>query len=251
MRKIFLTVAVLSLLLTACGQTIPAPATNDQPADTEVDATETSVAPTNTPEPTATPKPTRTPRPTSTPVPTKDPDPVIVTGNGGDVVDAENPYDVAIVHITGNSAGRHFSVKNYGEDNEEYDLLVNTTDPYDGYRLLDSMEDEHTVRFQIEGQGEWTIEIFPLYEGNEIGVPGTYQGNGDDVLIIRGQEPDTAKIVGNADGRYFGVFAYTKNERDLLINTTDPYDGKVLLPPGTLLIEVKAKGDWYIETFAK
>ena len=48
------------------------------------------------------------------------------------VVDFENPFPAAQVHITGNPAGRHFAVKGHDVSKVDYELLVNTTDPYEG-----------------------------------------------------------------------------------------------------------------------
>jgi hypothetical protein len=151
---------------------------------------------TNTPEPTLTFTPTFTPEPTltftpeATPTPeptsTQEPEPITLSGSGDDVVDFENPFDIAIVKITGNSAGRYFGVKNYGSDGTNYNLLVNTTDPYEGIRPLDFYDSEHTTRFEITAVGEWTIEILPITEARTLSVPGEIEGFGDEVVIING-----------------------------------------------------------------
>jgi hypothetical protein len=224
-----------------------------KPTDT-VEASETPEPteppePTNTPEPTDTPQPTDTPAPTFTPTiapsPTPLPDPIVLTGTGDSVVDFDNPFSVAIVHVTGNAASRYFGVTTYDANGNQIDLLVNTTDPYDGVRPLDFRDDEHTTRFEVSADGDWVIEIKHLFEARKLDVPGTITGSGDDVFLLLGAAPDTATIIGNAEGRYFGVFAYGE-EIDLLVNTTDPYEGTVIVDPNTLVIEVKAEGEWEI-----
>ena len=64
------------------------------------------------------------------------------------------------------------------------------------------------------------------------------------MFIIAGT-PDTAHIVGNADGRYFGVIGYGEHY-DLLVNTTDPYDGRVIVGSQITIVEVSAEGNWEI-----
>jgi hypothetical protein len=233
----------------------------EEPATTQVAA---EVEPTNTPEPTDTPTPTNTPAPTDTPgptntpvptnTPTPTPEPIILTGDGDSVVDVDQSFGGALVHITGNAAGRHFAVTNYDSDGNSVGLLVNTTDAYDGVRPLDFMADEHTTRFEISATGPWTIEILPLateyIEPYIVTVPGEFEGTGDGVIFLTGGTPDLASIVGNQSSRHFGVFGYNGG-RDLLVNTTDPYEGSVMLDADTVAIEVMAVGPWSITVSEK
>lgn len=257
-RKNPLLIAItLSLMVTvsACGGATPEPTATPAPTDTP-SPTDTPT-PTDTPIPTdtPTPKPTDTPTPTDTPMPTATPTPVpevqTYSGTGDSVVDVETHVGPAIVHVVGNASGRYFAVENYGPNNTKMDLLVNTTAPYDGYHPLDWRDDEETTRFSVEAVGQWTIEIIPFAPIPEVGehvieVPGTYEGKGDDVIILAGETPDLAKISGNNGDRYFSVEGYTDGY-DLLVNTTEPYDGIVLLNPDTWAFEVTASGPWTIE----
>lgn len=206
---------------------------------------------TNTPEPTATPAPpTPTPEPTATPAPptpTPLPEPKSYSGSGSDVVAIEKPGGsdgAVIVHVTGNAESRYFGVTGFDDAGQQTDLLVNTTDQYDGITLLDAWKGQTTTRLQVTAEGDWTIEIRPLEMAQRAAVPGATSGTGDNVLMLEGK-PDTAHIVGNADGRYFGVIGHGKLW-DLLVNTTDPYDGRVIVNTSTVVIEVKAIGDWQI-----
>lgn len=207
--------------------------------------------PTNTPKPTNTPSPTKTSRPTNTPLPpTTTPEPIYISGSGDSIVDVNNNFYYAIIHIKGNAASRFFAVSNYGADGELIDLLVNETDPYDGVRPLDFLEGEHTTRFEVQAVGEWEIEILPISSARTLKVPGTIQGTGDDVIVLTGENPDIANIKGNAEGRFFAVTSYGVGV-DLLVNTTDPYDGTVLVNPDASILEVNATGEWSIEIITK
>ena len=227
----------------------PAPTSTETPLPTSTSTPANTPTLTNTPEPTNTPTPTNTPAPTNTPKPTSTPTPlptpIILTGTGDSIVDVDRPMSPALVRIEGNASSRHFSVINYGSNGERIDLLVNTTSPYQGVRPLDFLADEHTTRFEVSASGAWTIEIIPLSNIEFVDVPGEISGTGDYVFGLRGN-PDTAAIQGNSTSNFFAVISYG-NQRNLLVNTTDPYEGVVIVPSGTLIIEVQASADWVID----
>jgi len=255
-QKIILISIIISIfLLTACNNAPSQSAietaifqtqqAEDVPSDGE---SQQSV---NTPPPTRTKSPTNTPAPTNTPLPpTPIPKPIVLTGTGDSIEDFDNYFDFAIVHIVGNSSGRYFGVTSYGADGEQIDMLVNTTDPYDGIKPLDFRDGEHTTRFEVKSNGEWTIEIFPISYARILTVPGSIEGSGDDVFFLDGSKPDLAKITGNNESRYFGVYSYGSYS-DLLVNTTDVYSGTVIVDGDTVAIEVNAQGEWSIEISSK
>lgn len=75
-------------------------------------------------------------------------------------------------------------------------------------------------------------------------MPGEISGNGPYVFALTGS-PSQATINGNAAERHFAVFAYGSS-RELLVNTTDAYDGTVRVASDTIIIEIKADGEWTI-----
>lgn len=226
----------------------PVPSNTPRPSNTP--------APTDTPEPsntptiTLTPSRTSTPRPTSTPTdtptPTASPTPFVLSGSGDAVVDIEKSDEPALVHIVGNAASAHFAVINHGVDGERIGLLVNTTEPYDGILPLDFLDNEQTGRFEVTAAGAWTIEILPLTAMRQVEVPGEIEGTGDDVIGLAGGTPDTAVITGNAASSHFAVKGYGGSGIDLLVNTTDPYEGTVILDSETFIMEITAVGPWTI-----
>ena len=74
-----------------------------------------------------------------------------------------------------------------------------------------------------------------------------FTGSGDDIidLDVTGYYY-VFHITGNAEGNYFAVITYDGYGMydDLLVNTTDPYSGKVKLGKDTTIVAVKASGDW-------
>ena len=265
MKRLVYILIILALLITAaCGSsaepTATAPAPTDPPRPTETPAPTVTLEPTATPEPTDTPAPTATPEPTNTPMatatatatpePPATPEPLVLSGSGDSIVDVERPDTPALIHITGNDAGQHFAVMSYDSEGERIELLVNVTDPYDGICPLDFMSGEHTTRLEISATGEWRVEILPLTAARTLTVPGSIEGEGDDVLWLVGATPDLATIVGNAGGHYFGAWAYGDG-RDMLVNTTDPYEGTVILSSDATLLALQATGAWNVTVTGK
>lgn len=221
-------------------------------------------APTNTTPPPTPSGPTETTVPTNTPAPTNTlpppPDPHHFDGIGDSVIDLniflEGWDGTAIAHIIGNPNAAHFAVTSYDANGEYVDLLVNTVDPYDGYRPVNFIEGENVIRFQIESEGSWAISLYPLAEQyiHLLEFPGVYSGSGDDVIFLKGDTPDLAIISGNAESGNFIVTSYdisNNGSRNLLVNTIEPYEGTVILTPTTIAFEIQAPGAWTIEVTEK
>lgn len=216
-----------------------------------IEITSTTVptsTPTETQEPTNTPKPTNTPLPATAqkeiPSPTPPFEPIIFTGTGDDVIDFPSEFVVTLARITGNANSQHFAVKSFDFWGDPIDLLVNTLDPYEGTHLLGYV-DLYPHRFEVTATGEWKIEILSIVDAIQLDTPGLIEGVGDDVIVVT-FEPDLAHIIGNEQAQHFAVKSYGPS-RDLLVNTTDPYDGTVILDEITLFITFTATGPWSIE----
>jgi len=233
---------------TATETPLPTDAPTITPTPSNTPTPSITPTPSETPLPTETPAPTDTRTPTETPTPTSTPTPLFsVNGVGDSVVDVETSGEAVLAHIIGNSGGRHFAVSNLDTSGNQIDLLVNTTDPYEGLLPLDFSTNDHTTRFEISARGPWTIELLPLTSVRRLNVPGVIEGLGDDVIALEGGTPVLAHIVGNAAERHFAVFSYSSGGRDLLVNTTDSYDGQVILDSDTFLLEITGTGPWSIE----
>jgi hypothetical protein len=207
-----------------------------------ISLTETA-KPTETPIPTQTSEPTKTKAPTLTP--TQPPAPQTFQGSGDDVVEVM-PVGPAILDIT-YSGGSNFIVQNFDANGNQIGLLVNSIGSYKGRLELDFKDGEMTSMIQIQSSGDWTMTITPLQPDvlQSINNPGTYQGSGDDVILVIG---DPKKATFNRQGESnFIVFAYG-NSVSLLVNEIGPYTGTVLIPNGTFILVVKSSGEWTVET---
>ena len=245
MKRLIIIILVI-ILLTGCLSKLPEMPTQDIKAiGTQIAATMIAGA-VQTQQAMATPtkEPTNTPIPT----PTKAPEPILLSGNGSDVVDVEISYDLAIAHVKGNQQSRYFSIKSYDKNGAYIDLLVNTTDSYDGIVPV-NFNGEKITRFAIAASGKWSMDILPLSSARTFSIPGKIDGTGTDVVIITGGIPDMAKITGNKQSRYFGVKGFNINGEyiDLLVNTTDPYEGKVILNGEISVLVIASEGTWTID----
>lgn len=180
-------------------------------------------------------------------------DPITISGQGDSIEQFDGVGEAAIAHITGNSSSRHFAVKAYDAHQNYLDLLVNTTDAYDGIVLLDA----DTAEFEISATGAWEIEIRPLVNARSVGVNdsieitdynGAISGKNDEIiLVVSDQDSTLVTINGNSQSRHFAVKGYGDSDYDLMVNTTDVYEGTVRLPKGQFVVlEITAVGEWEI-----
>lgn len=172
------------------------------------------------------------------------------SGTGDDVVEISKPSDglPALLMVSGNREGRHFAVIARDESGSRLGALVNTTEPYIGIVPIDLPPTSSSSLLEVSATGSWQIQIYPIGAAQQVTVPGTFEGEGDNVLWIEG-DPSRATIQGNADSRHFAVIAYDGNGTPLgaQVNTTDPYAGTVIIPGQTLLLQVSAVGSWSID----
>lgn len=183
----------------------------------------------------------------SEPEPEPEPEPIpeaiVYEGTGDSVIKIEKTEDGPVVlFIKGNGEGRHFAVKGYDDDDDPTELFVNTTDPYEGITLDPGGT---TKMLEITGKGTWSIESRSIRSMRVVESPGSIEGIGNEVLLVEGN-PSLAHIKGNSGERHFAVKSYNPS-RDLLVNTTDAYEGTTRVEKAVFILEITAIGDWSIE----
>ncbi len=80
----------------------------------------------------------------------------------------------------------------------------------------------------------------------------SYSGSGDDVVVGLNTTGYSFLKATNAGNHHFSIWAYYgEDDRDLLVNTSDPYiEGcTLLLPNEEYTLEVSATGEWSIEAY--
>jgi hypothetical protein len=157
-----------------------------------------------------------------------------------------------------------------GSDQPQGDLvevLVEAPGPYNGFRPLNLMREQVANRLEIKTSAPWEITLYPLVAENLrlFQMPGTFVGSGDNLVLMnqdvlmdpdalvnqdlqvsQDAEPIQAHINGNAGGDHFVVLAYTSEGILPVVDTSEPFDGDVVLPAGTFLLEIRALGSWTI-----
>jgi hypothetical protein len=120
---------------------------------------------------------------------------------------------------------------------------VNVIGNYSGTVLFD--EPGHSVAFEVEADGPWTISIKPLASARVWNPAGGLSGRGDDVVRLSPASEGLVTLSLTHDGESnFAVTSYGADDRNLLVNEIGVFAGEVALPAGTLLLQVEADGSW-------
>lgn len=196
---------------------------------------------TGTRTPTSAPTRMPTPRPTNTPIPGLIYE---LVGYGDSVEEIPTIDGIAVAVIAGNDESRYFGVTSYDKDGNRINMLVNATNPYVGSHPI-GLFSEPVAFLEIKATGAWRIYILKGATMRALlGGHGSISGKGDDVFVLPSPHGKIAEIDGNYESRYFGVTMYTESQRKLLVNTTDPYQGTVLVGGESAIIVVTAEGEW-------
>lgn len=140
---------------------------------------------------------------------------------------------------------RHHDVKAYYGDGEyDYDLLVNSSDPYDGSTYL---LPDRTYDIVIHCTSQWTAEIYKIGYTSDT----SFSGSSDHITEIFQPETRYYKITYTGDDHFavkqrYGTGVY---DYELLVNETAPYSGTVRLSRAEDLcfFEITGeKGSWTI-----
>lgn len=164
-------------------------------------------------------------------------EPASGTGDAVYQIAADEPWFFSVI---ANDSGRHFAVEGYNNHLQQVDLFINTTDPYAGVRVDPT---QTSCIFAITAADAWDLALAPLTEATVVTAPITIDGKGNVIFYLE-NAGKTATISGNAESRYFGVIAHHSGGSSLLVNTTDPYEGTVMLPGGRMLVDVMSEGKW-------
>ena len=186
----------------------------------------------------------------ASPIATLEPEPafaaIALTGTGSSVPRFDIPVDTAAIAEISHTGASNFAVWTLDEAGAQQDLLVNTIGNYAGTVLFDEATGSHSVAFDVEADGPWSITVKPVTEAFEWNGTEQLAGSGDDVAILNPASSGlkTVTLVHDGDGN-FAIWAYGPMT-DLIVNEIGPYNGEVLLPDGTFLFEITANGPWSI-----
>jgi hypothetical protein len=205
-----------------------------------------------TPAPTVAAAPTATPEPTlpPTPEPTAAPAfaPIALTGSGDKVVPFTIPEDVGAIARMTHSGSSNFAVWSVAADGSKNELLVNTIGSYAGTVLFDFLQGTHSVAFEVEASGSWSITVQSVFSADMWSTATKLSGSGDYVMLL--DLPTTGLTVlelTHAGESNFAVWSYALDGTDLLVNEIGAYSGESILSEGTFLLVIVADGKWTTE----
>ena len=94
----------------------------------------------------------------------------------------------------------------------------------------------------------WAIVIKPVTDAPAWDPSSPLEGSGDSVYQLSPPSSGLVTLdISNEGEDNFAVLAYTADSSDLLVNEIGNYSGQVLLPDGTVLVELIANGgSWTI-----
>ena len=239
---------IFVILLVACSQPSPqiqAPSATPElePSATHLPTSTTAPTPTNT----IAPSPTKQPSPTPEPIP----EPVIYEGSGDTLLKITKPIedDMCFMFVQGNASASLFGINAYDADGNFLKKMIVTEKSYSGTRMLDGSPAEQTFALDIKAIGPWQIQLIPVippYMARYIiDVPTTFSGNGDVVILTRGQ---SSTVAANYTGdQHFAIHAHGLKSGAVVFNEQGAYSGENTLPDQTFLLEIMSEGDWEIE----
>lgn len=167
-------------------------------------------------------------------------------GSGDTLLNIQKGIGEVLVHIVGNSARKDFDVIARDSNKKAIDLLVRTTNPYDGIRKMDVYEGEHTALLDITATGEWEVKIYPFYAIYIAVAPERVDGVGDNILHIEGG-PFNIRICGIVESGEIGVFAHYSDYSDLLVSSSKSIDETFEVFPDIIFLEILTTERWSIE----
>lgn len=146
--------------------------------------------------------------------------------------------------MTHNGAA-NFAVWSIDASGGQNDLLANVIGPYSGTVLFDEGSGVHSVAFDVDADGAWTIVIKPISAARVWDGLANLTGRGDDVVIVNPPSSGlTVTTIAHQGEANFAVWAYGGSGTDLLVNEIGAYSGDSLLADGTFLLEINADGSW-------
>ena len=227
----------IAIALTSGGKDNTATSPTSLPSD-RVTATARDTTPPTT-EPAAAPA---TAAATTVPPAPAAPKDVVYQGRGDKVVRLKLDEDTAYIAAISHRGSSNFVVTSLTAEGDDIDLLVNEIGRYSGVRPL-SFNDTPAA-LKVEADGTWKIVVrtaakAPLWSGNGSGKGDAVLRVADGVATGLGTVTITHKGSSN-----FVVSSYETSSGDLLVNEIGKYNGEVLLPSGTLIVEIVADGNW-------
>jgi hypothetical protein len=209
---------------------------------TEVSEPAVTVAPTTT-SPASTAAATTLPPVTTIPPTTTlpAPEPAVFRGQGSDVIPLGSSIEGALLARVSHNGNRNFIVVLLDEGGRRVDGIVNEIGSYSGTHAV-NFDGRRSFSFiQIDADGSWELVLDRVASANVAltNSGSSFEGQGTDVVIFVADGPKTIQIQCPTCERNFIVTAWGESRRGL-VNEIGAYSGRVLVPAGNLVLEVRA-----------
>lgn len=172
------------------------------------------------------------------------------SGSGDDIVIVKSVSVTVLVTMT-HDGESNFSVVSKTSNDDYIDLLANEIGPYSGTMIQElgtsSWMKKKLGLFEVEADGNWTIEIKPLSKAQKWnGKP--LSGSGDLVVQVpKKTKPGNRLIMSHVGDSNFTVITYSSKGKymDLKANEIGDYSGGVTFGKSAY-ISIQTQGDWTI-----
>lgn len=166
--------------------------------------------------------------------------PVVLSGNGDDVVDI--PSELAICLVTAEySSDSNFIIKTLDSNGGSIDLLVNTIGAYYGTTTT-GMRNGTPAYLEVSASGPWTITLKPIADADVL--ENGQMMHGDNVVLASSSAAKKLTINNSGKGNFI-VYGISSSSSKLLVNEIGDYSGTVVNNGSSLFI-VESEGDWSI-----
>ncbi len=156
-----------------------------------------------------------------------------------------------IMRVKANASNAYFGVEGFDGNGEYTASYINTDLQYSGVLLINDEAVSQTLRLKVDAVGAWEIEFATPANARRITSAGKVSGTGDDVIVIEGGTWDAATVTGNKDSTFFDVSLFAAGKLESLLNSSEPVDGPLVLPRGTVTLVIKTTGPWSVTLFNK
>ena len=166
------------------------------------------------------------------------------SGTGDSIIQSITVSSPSLFRFVTKDDNHHDVKAYYGDGEYEYDLLVNSSDPYDGSTYL---LPDRTYDIIVHCTAPWTAEIYTIgYTAKT-----AFSGSSDHITEIFQPESKYYTITYTGDDHFAVKQRYGTGEYDyeLLVNETDPYSGTVRLSHSDMLCFfeiIGEEGSWTI-----
>jgi hypothetical protein len=168
-----------------------------------------------------------------------------LTGKGDKVAKFTIPEETPAIADVTHRGKANFAITTIDGAGDHLDLLVNTIGDYQGTVLFDEAPESHAAALEITADGTWAIIVKPVTDSPTWDLGAALQGIGDSVYQVSPSSGLVTLDVENKGEGNFAVIAFSADRQgSLLVNEIGDYRGQVLLPDGTVLLEITSDGTW-------